>query len=84
MKPATFPEQTVIIAKDQPEYQPLPSFQYFDPKGTVVFCWQLNWQERFTLLFTGKLWHYVLTFNKHLQPQLLSTKKPQFSLKDCP
>lgn len=71
-----FPEQTVIIAEDQPEYLPLPAYQYGDATGTIVCCWQLTWRERFTLLFTGTIWHRILTFHQKLQPQSLVLEKP--------
>jgi hypothetical protein len=78
VKPVEFPEQTVVFAKDQPEYLPLPAHCYRnDPQGRVVFCWSLSWRERFRILFTGRLWQQVLTFNRALQPQLLSVEKPE-------
>lgn len=73
MKPIEFEEQTVVYAKDQPEYLPLPAAI---DNGVATFCWQLSWRERFQLLWHGLLWHQVLTFNEPLQPQLLLTKKP--------
>ncbi len=77
MKLIEFPEQTVVIAKDQPEYLPLPAFQFAnDPTGRIACCWQLTWRERFKLLFTGKLWHVVMAFHQPLQPQLLQLEKP--------
>jgi len=73
-----FPEQTVVIAKDQPEYQPLPAYRFAnDPQGRIVCCWQMALGARLRFLFTGKIWHQVLTFNGPLQPQLLSTEKPE-------
>lgn len=69
-----FPEQTVVIAKDQPEYRPLPAYR--SPDGRIVCCWRLTWRERLSVLLRGKLWHQVLTFNGPLQPQLLSVEKP--------
>jgi hypothetical protein len=75
-----FPEQTVIIAKDQPEYKPLPAHRFAnDPHGRIAFCWQLSWRERLAVLFSGKLWHQVLTFYQPLQPQMMSVEKPDFS-----
>lgn len=71
-----FPEQTVVIAKDQPEYRPLPAYRYQDQEGTIAFCWSLNWRERLQVLLTGRLWHRVLTFSQPLQPQLLTAEKP--------
>jgi hypothetical protein len=77
MKAIEFKEQTIVIAKDQPEYTPLPSFVFAnDPTGRTVFCWQLSLMERLKLLFTGKLWHQVMTFNHPLQPQMLTLSKP--------
>jgi len=77
MKLIEFPEQTIVIAKDQPEYIPLPAYKFIkDPQGRIVCCWQLSLKERFKLLLNGKIWHQVLTFNKSLQPQLLSVDMP--------
>jgi len=75
-----FPEQTVVIAKDHPEYQPLPAHQVPNSQqGEIICCWRLTWRERFRLLFTGKVWHSIWTFNQPLQPQLLSSDKPQMA-----
>lgn len=72
-----FPEQTVIIAEHQQEYAPLPAFQFaHDPTGRVTCCWKLSFRERLKLLFTGKLWHTILTFHQPMQPQILELKKP--------
>jgi hypothetical protein len=73
-----FPEQRVVIAKDQPEYQPLPAYYWEnDPEGRIACCWSLTWRERFKILLHGRLWHQILTFNGPLQPQLLSVDKPE-------
>lgn len=77
MKLIEFPEQTVVIAKDQPEYNPLPAHQFRDAEGRIACCWQLTWRERFAVLFNGKVWHQILTFNQPLQPQLLTVDKPE-------
>jgi hypothetical protein len=79
MKLIEFPEQTVIYAKDQPEYLPLPAHQFKDVEGRIAFCWKLSFKERMKVLFTGVLWHQVLTFNQPLQPQMLDTEKPDFN-----
>lgn len=76
MKPIQFPEQTMILAKDQPEYQPLPIHIGEVPEVTMTSCWQLTLWERVKLLFTGKLWIMQLTFGNRLQPQLPTIKKP--------
>jgi hypothetical protein len=75
-----FPEMNRVIAKDQPEYQPLPAYVgWLDSDKSihlVTFCWKLTWRERLAVLFRGVLWHSVMTFNKPLQPVLLQTQKP--------
>lgn len=72
-----FPEQTAVIAKDQPEYRPMPAYLYQrDHQGAIVCCWRLTWRERWALLFGGRIWHTVLTFRQPLQPQLLTVEKP--------
>ena len=77
MKPINFPEQNTTIAKDQPQYFPLPAHIVVnDPEGQAVFCWKLSVKERLKLLFTGKIWHHVLTFRQPLQPQLLEISSP--------
>lgn len=75
-----FPEQTVVIAKDQPEYLPLPAHRFAgDPQGRIACCWRMTWRERLRVLWTGLVWHEVLTFGGALQPQRLSTEKPDMS-----
>lgn len=76
MKLVEFDEQTVIIAKDQPQYKPLPAYQFGDEQGRIACCWELTWKERLSVLFRGLIWHQILTFNAPLQPQLLTTEKP--------
>jgi len=79
MKPIKFKGHNLVVAKDQSEYQQLPVHRSDD--GTLISCWSLTWRERIKLLFTGRLWHSVMTFNQPLQPQLLSVDNP---LKETP
>lgn len=79
MKLVEFPEQTIIIAKDQPEYLPLPAHIEFDQYGTVTCCWELTLWERIKLLFSGRIWHQILAFRQPLQPQRLMIDKPALS-----
>ncbi len=67
MTPVRFPEANVTLAKDQPEYLPLPAHRA--PDGLVVSCWRLGWRERLKLLLTGRLWLLQHTFGDPLQPQ---------------
>lgn len=73
MKPIEFPEQTIVWAKDQPPYLPLPA--YSDERETIS-CWRLSFGERLRLLFTGRLWLRQLNFGSALQSQAPSTICP--------
>lgn len=75
MKAIEFPEQNVVFAKDQPEYLPLPAFKNDSPQGEVIFCQSLSLKERIKVLFTGKIWVSLLTFNKPLTPSFMSVNK---------
>ena len=75
MKPKEFPEQNVIFAKDQPEYQPLPAFKAQTESGEVITCWKLSFSERLRILFKGEIWLSMLSFNKPLTPSFMTTKK---------
>lgn len=68
MKPIEFPGYNIIIAKDQPQYQPLPAIRL--PDGEVITCWELTKEEIEIIKTTGKLYLKQLTFNKPLQPIL--------------
>jgi hypothetical protein len=77
MKPVYFKEHNVVFAKDQPEYQPLPALRYDSPKGEVVSCWKLSFTERLKMLFTGKLWVCLLSFNNPLTPSYFTVHKKE-------
>lgn len=72
-----FPEQNTVFAKDQPQYRALPARRFGDSEGRIACCWSLTWRERLRVLWTGCIWHQVLTFNQPLQPQLLTVEKPE-------
>jgi hypothetical protein len=74
MTPITFPEQTTIFAKDQPEYQPLPA--HVNAAGVVTSCWELSDAEIAELTETKKLWLQSHTFGHALQPLLPSVEIP--------
>ena len=76
MKPLEFKEQNIIYSKDQPEYIPLPGHRVTDHEtGQFIFCMGLSFWERIIVLFTGKIWCSLLTFNKPLTPSFFTTKK---------
>lgn len=73
MTPIEFAEQTIVWAKNQPPYLPLPA--YTNEQETIS-CWKLTWRERFQVLFSGKLWLRQMNFNQPLQPQAPSVQSP--------
>lgn len=73
-----FQETNVVFAENQMEYNPLPA-HHNETTGIVTCCWQFSLKERLRLLLTGKLWHQVMTFNKPLQPQLITLIKPELT-----
>jgi hypothetical protein len=72
MKPIDFPEQNIVFAETQPEYQRLPALVTTD--SIVISCWKMTWRERLIALLTGKIWCYQMTFGQKLQPQKLTVE----------
>lgn len=65
---------TIVIAKEQPQYVPLPAVRF--ASGLVVAKWKLTWRERIQIFLTGRLWHCQQTYNRGaLQPMRMSTRK---------
>ena len=73
MKPVKFKQCNVIYAENQPEYQPLPAYKNKSDLGEVVNCWEISFIERLKVLFTGKVYVSLLSFNRPLTPSFLST-----------
>lgn len=76
MKPIHFKQVNKVYAKDQPQYLPLPVYEDELQGGRVFHCWKLNFKERITILFTGRIWINVLNFKKPLQPIKLMVNNP--------
>jgi hypothetical protein len=71
MKPINFKEKNITFARDQKEYQPLPAFIIKGSRGVVISCWNLTLRERVKVLFTGRVWVSLLSFNRPLTPSYL-------------
>lgn len=78
MKPKEFKEQNCIYAKDQSEYLPLPGFKVDETEGRFIFCMGLSFLERIRVLWFGKIWCSLMTFNKPLTPSHFTTKKSDY------
>ena len=77
MKPIEFKDQNVVFAKDQPEYMPLPALLLDTPRGEVISCWKMSLRDRIKILFTGKVWLSLVSFNKPLMPSYLSANRKE-------
>ena len=75
MKPVEFKHQNIVFAKDQPEYLPLPALRIDGPNGEVVSCWKLTFKERFKIVFTGRVWLSLMSFNKPLTPSFIAVNR---------
>ena len=84
MKSIKFKECNTQYAKDQDQYNTLPALKIKGEEGHVVTCWKLSFLEKIKLLFGAKVWVSTMTFNKPLQPMLLSTsRKDHYSVNKC-
>ena len=78
MEPIKFEGVNVTYGENQPEYKSLPGERRGKPStGELLTCWELRPEEIEQVKQTGKIWLSVLTFNKPLQPVLLTTEKPE-------
>ena len=75
MKAVEFKHQNSVFAEDQPEYTALPSLKIEGSEGHVISCWQMSFKERIKVLFTGKVWLDLLSFNKPLTPSFMSVNR---------
>jgi len=75
MKPVEFKHQNIVFAKDQPEYMPLPALRIDSPQGEVVSCWKMSFKERMKVLFFGRVWLSLMSFNKPLTPSYMSVNR---------
>lgn len=74
-----FKECNVVYAEDQKEYLPLPAHRTLD--GRVTSCWGLTFKERIVVLFSGKIFVRMMTFNKPLQPLKVTVRNPVRGIK---
>ena len=75
MQPVKFKHQNVVFSGDQPEYGSLPALRIEGTEGYVVSCWEMSLKERVKVLFTGKVWLSLMSFNKPLTPSYMSVNR---------
>lgn len=75
MIPVEFRGHNVVMGKDQPEYLPLPAFK--DNEGQVLTCWKpTNFREWWKMVWGGRVYIILHTFNSPLQPMKVMTESP--------
>lgn len=77
MKPVEFKHQNIVFAKDQPQYQPLPALKIDSPTGEVISCLKLSFKERIKVLFCGRIWLSLMSFNQPLTPSFLAVNRKE-------
>ena len=75
MKPTEFKEQNCVYAENQDEYGNLPAFK--TDEGIIISCWKLTFKERLGVLFRGRVWLALWSFNKPLTPSFMTTDKSE-------
>lgn len=73
MEPRAFFGQNTVIAKDQPQYKPLPAMI---ENGRVLTCWQPNEKDKQAIAEGKPIWLWILTHNQPLQPLSMTTENP--------
>jgi len=87
MQPVEFPQQTDILAKDQPQYTPLPVHIKFEQQRMsdgeaidvpmeMTACFNLSPEEIAAINKTGALWYTQCVFGNPFQPVRLSVLNP--------
>ena len=79
MSPIEFAEQTIVWAKHQPPYLPLPA--YTNERETIS-CWALTWRERWLVFWRGRFWLRQINFGQRLQAQAPCVDSPFMKVAD--
>lgn len=77
MQPIEFPQRTDLLAKNQPQYTPIPVHVGTKAAGfPMTACFQLTPEELAEIVATEQLWYTQITFGNAFQPVRLSTQNP--------
>jgi len=75
MRPVKFKHLNVEFGKNQDEYNTLPALRLDTPQGEVISCWKISFKERIKILFFGRVWLSLMSFNKPLNPSYMSVNR---------
>jgi hypothetical protein len=70
-----FQHLEIVLAKDQPEYAPLPALPVDDGQKLIT-RWRFSWRERLQVLVRGDLYLWIWTFRRAVQPVALEVSRP--------
>lgn len=76
MKSIDYPEATIAVAKDQPQYNTLYAFIGNTAERQTVVCMELTEQELKEINENKKLWYMQCTHGNLFQPMSIHTKNP--------
>lgn len=74
MKPVEFEHQNTVLAKDQPQYEPLPAHRTDDRESAVTSCWELDDADLEMIAKNRRIYVTQLTFRHPLQPLMVRTE----------
>lgn len=61
--------QPIVIAANQPQYEPLPAF--VDADGVVMTEWELSAEDLAKIVNGGRIRLWIWTFRQPLQPLMI-------------
>lgn len=77
MNPVSFQEQNLVLAKDQPEYLPLPvHVDTTQPSVPMTSCWLLSDEDIERIIANRRIYITQLTCGQAYQPLLPRTENP--------
>jgi hypothetical protein len=68
MNAVNFPGVNLTLAKDQPQYKPLPCMYLEGPQGEMITCFEMTEEELELIKKTRRIYISQLTFNNPFQP----------------
>lgn len=83
MKAVHFKGVNLVLAEDQPEYNPLPVCFQGDNTKAMTSCYKLTLFERVKLLFKGRVYVTQLTFGQSFQPQRVELEWQEPTCRNC-
>jgi hypothetical protein len=71
----------IVIAKDQPQYEPLPAIPL--EGGVLLTRWELSSEDLARINVDRSVYLYIYTFGSPVQPLYMTVDPPEFILDDA-